>query len=139
VHITADSLIAALRRQGWRVTEPRRAVCQVVAESHAQHLTAPDITARLAGEVDQSTVYRTLEALEAAGILTHTHLGHGPSVYHLADGIPHQHLICEGCGAVIELDAAIVAEAMDRVTLETGFVADTSHFALSGRCRRCRD
>jgi Fur family ferric uptake transcriptional regulator len=137
--MTAETLIAALRERGWRLTEPRLAVCRLVAESHSQHLTAPAITASLAGEVDQSTVYRTLEALEAAGILTHTHLGHGPSVYHLADEAPHQHMICEVCGEVTELDAAVVAEALAAITRATGFVPDTSHFALSGRCRRCSD
>ncbi|HAX81117.1 MAG TPA: transcriptional repressor [Actinobacteria bacterium] len=135
--MTAETLIAALRERGWRITAARLAVCRVVAELHAEHLTAPGIAASLAGEVDQSTVYRTLEALEESGILSHTHLGHGPAVYHLADEDRHQHLICEVCGEVTELDAAVVGEALQAITRATGFFPDASHFALSGRCRRC--
>jgi Fur family ferric uptake transcriptional regulator len=139
VHITADELASALRKGGWRVTGPRLAVCRVVARSHAEHLTAAVVTARLSGQADQSTVYRTLEALEEAGVLTHTHLGHGPSVYHLTDEALHQHLVCEICGEATELDGAVVTEAMKAITVATGFVPDTSHFALSGRCNRCAD
>ena len=48
-------------------------------------------------EVHLSTVYRTLDSLEKLGIVEHTHVGHGPAVYHV--GVTHQHLVCEECGA----------------------------------------
>jgi Fe2+ or Zn2+ uptake regulation protein len=60
-------------------------------------------------------------------------------VYHLTDEAPHQHLVCETCGEATELDGAVVAEALQAITVATGFVPDTSHFALSGRCNRCAD
>jgi Fe2+ or Zn2+ uptake regulation protein len=137
VHISADDLIDALRNGGLRVTASRLAVCRVIARSHAEHLTAAAITASLSGTADQSTVYRTLEALETAGVLTHTHLGHGPSVYHLADETPHQHLVCERCGVAVEIETGHLTEALAVVTATTGFVVDSGHFALSGLCRRC--
>lgn len=139
MHVTTDDLIAALRRAGLRATVSRRAVCRVIAESHAEHLTAATITARLVGEADQSTVYRTLEALESVGVVTHTHLGHGPSVYHLADAAPHQHLVCSSCGAAIELHPDDFDRAFAVVRDRTGFVLDPGHFALSGRCPRCAE
>ena len=40
MHIEADDLLAALRRAGLRITAPRRAVCEILAESHDEHLTA---------------------------------------------------------------------------------------------------
>ena len=52
--------------------------------------------------VDVSTVYRTLDTLEQLGIIDHTHLAHGPAIFHLADG-DHQHLVCERCGRVEEV------------------------------------
>lgn len=141
VHITADDLTTALRAQGMRITAPRRAICSVVAQSHDEHLDAPTIHARVATElgtpVDQSTVYRTLDALEEAGLLAHMHLGHGPSVYHLAEEAPHQHFVCATCGTTVAVpSSAIDAWAAD-IRRQTGFVIDPSHFALSGSCADC--
>jgi len=137
MHLDADQLVAALRTAGLRATAPRRAVCRVIAEHHDRHLTPAAIGELLAGQVDQSTVYRTLEALESAGVLRHTHLGHGPSVYHLADEPAHQHLVCIECGVTIQVDLNDLRELLDAIASRTGFVPDPAHFAVSGRCARC--
>jgi Fur family ferric uptake transcriptional regulator len=141
VHITADTLVAALSERGYRITKARRAVCAVVAAAHDEHLSAADIYQRsreMSGaRLDRSTVYRTLEALEDGGLLSHSHLGHGPSVYHLAEDAAHQHLICRRCGVTVTLpeeEAGLLASA---ITDSTGFVADLNHFALSGLCADC--
>jgi Fur family ferric uptake transcriptional regulator len=141
VHITAQHLIGALSDRGYRITKARRAVCEVLSKSHDEHLSAADIY-ELAREttgarLDRSTVYRTLEALEDAGVLAHSHLGHGPSVYHLSEDAGHQHLICRSCGATVTLHEAEAALLARRITESTGFVPDPNHFALSGLCADC--
>lgn len=141
MHIAVDDLVAALRRRGLRVTRPRRAVCAVLAASHGEHLSAPLIYERTASEagvsVDQSTVYRTLETLEDAGLITHTHLPAGASVYHLADEPPHQHLVCVECGLTLALPEDQIEEFVAEVRAKIGFVLDPTHVALSGRCAAC--
>jgi Fur family ferric uptake transcriptional regulator len=141
VHIDAEHLIGALSERGYRITNARRAVCEVVAASHDEHLSAADIydlaRATTGARLDRSTVYRTLEALEDAGVLAHSHLGHGPSVYHLAEDAGHQHLICRNCGATVTLPEADAALLARRITETTGFVPDPNHFALSGLCADC--
>ena len=136
MHIAADDLIGALRASGLRATAPRRAVCEVIARHHGEHLTAAAILER--APVDQATVYRTLDALEQAKVLTHTHLGHGPSVYHLADDPPHHHIVCSRCGATAEVPDADLATAVERVGDTTGYRVEPGHFALSGLCPHCR-
>jgi Fur family ferric uptake transcriptional regulator len=141
VHIAADDLVAALSGRGYRITNARRAVCEVVASAHDEHLSAADIydRARQASgtRLDRSTVYRTLEALEESGLLAHSHLGHGPSVYHLAEDAGHQHLICRNCGATVTLPETEAALLARKITESTGFVPDPNHFALSGLCADC--
>lgn len=136
MHVTADDLIAALREAGLRATAPRREVCEVIAQHHGEHLTAAAIVERV--QVDQATVYRTLDSLEQAGVLTHTHLGHGPSVYHLADDPPHHHIVCSRCGATAEVPLRDLGPAVDRVGESTGYRVEPGHFALSGLCPHCR-
>jgi Fur family ferric uptake transcriptional regulator len=141
VHITADKLIMALSAEGYRITNARRTVCEVVAAAHDQHLSAAGIydqaRAQAGTRLDRSTVYRTLEALEDAGLLTHSHLGHGPSVYHLTEDAGHQHLICLRCGRTLTMPEEDTKKLIDSIAGSTGFILDASHFALSGLCVDC--
>jgi Fur family transcriptional regulator, ferric uptake regulator len=141
VHIEAQDLIEVLSERGFRITRARQAVCVVVAASHDRHLTAADIyrlaRAQAGTRVDRSTVYRTLDALQETGVLVHSHLGHGPSVYHLADDAGHQHLVCRICGDTLTLPEDETTRFAEAITRATGFHPDLSHFALSGLCARC--
>jgi Fe2+ or Zn2+ uptake regulation protein len=133
----AEEMVAALRAAGLRVTRPRRAVCAVLAESGADHLTAAGIAARVGGRVDLSTVYRTLEALEELGLVEHVHLGHGAGAYHLAPKSPHHHLVCEACGRTVDVPIGDLESAIESVTAPLGFVPDAAHFAIVGHCSEC--
>ena len=141
VHVTADDLIDALRRAGLRITAPRRAICEVIAAGHDDHLTAPGILEvarhRSEAKIDQSTVYRTLEALEEAGVVAHGHLGHGASVYHLAEQASHQHIVCERCGRTAAIAEEHLVGFLTEIRERTGFDPDPTHFALSGLCPEC--
>lgn len=136
--LTVDDLISELKEAGLRLTEPRRAVCEVLAASPDAHLTPVEIlerARRLAGRpIDPSTVYRTLDAFAGAGLVRHVHLGHGPGVYHLDTGQEHHHLVCEVCGRVVDVPLSEFSDLMRHLEHEYGFVADGLHFALSGRC-----
>ena len=138
-HVTADSLTAALRSVGLRVTKPRRAICEVLAAAHDDHLSAVDLHERAevaAGSpIDQSTIYRTIDALEAAGFVQHVHLGHGPAIVHLKGATDHHHLVCEVCGRAVDVPFQEVTDAISGVAAEYAFDVDSVHFALIGRCR----
>jgi Fur family ferric uptake transcriptional regulator len=137
VDASAGDLIQGLRDAGMRITASRREVCAVLADAPGAHLAAAEIVARVAEPVDTSTVYRTLEALEGIGLVTHTHMGHGPGVYHVAPTPTHHHLVCESCGVAVDIPARSLREAVATVTEPHGFVADATHFAIVGRCRSC--
>ena len=131
-------MLSLLRARGDRVTASRRAVIEaLLAGDH--HVTADEIVARVARnhpEVHRATVYRTLDRLEEVGVITHVHLGHGPSTFHLNDR-PHHHAVCSVCGAVVEVPLAALDGLADRLRAEHGFELSPQHFALSGRCRTC--
>jgi Fur family ferric uptake transcriptional regulator len=137
----AEQMIEALRAQGLRITQARRVVCRVLAASRNAHLSAADISDRVNAlhglSVNQSTVYRTLETLEASGLVQHTHMGHGALVYHLTDEPPHQHLVCVDCGSTTAVPESELSHFFDAISQRTGFVPDPTHVALSGRCSGC--
>jgi Fur family transcriptional regulator, ferric uptake regulator len=134
---TAEPLLAELRRRGQRLTVGRRAVVAIVAADDG--LSAEEIAARVQEahpEVHPSTVYRTLETLEDAGLVRHVHLGHGPARWQLADD-PHHHLVCEDCGAVLRVPREFFDEMRHRIHDRYGFSVEFAHFATVGRCRHC--
>lgn len=143
MHIAPETLLDALRGQGLRITNARRAVCTIIAGRHGDHLTAAAILEEVQSNpnttADQSTVYRTLDALEEAGLLAHSHLGHGAAVYHLASEAAHQHVVCSECGATAEVPAAGLSEWLDQLQTTTGYTVDPTHFAVMGVCPACQE
>ena len=129
---------ADLRARGYRLTPQRQLVLQAVAE--LGHATPDDIVTavrRTATSVNISTVYRTLELLEELGLVTHTHLGHGPPTYHAATDDDHVHLVCRVCGTVTETAPGLVDGVVAELLEAEGFRADVGHLAIFGTCRNC--
>jgi Fur family ferric uptake transcriptional regulator len=133
-----DLALATLRRRGERVTEPRRAVLRALA-GLPNHPTAEQVVAAVEagdGDVHRATVYRTLETLTGLGIVTHVHVGHGGTAYHLDDRV-HLHAQCRGCGHVVDVPADLLDAVSARLQDVAGFHLDPAHVALSGRCSLC--
>ena len=133
-----EAILERLRARGGRVTSQRRAIITALfAEEH--HLTADriaEVVQERLPDVHLSTVYRVLEALEDEGVLEHVHLGHGRAVYHRRD-LDHEHVVCDRCGAVGELDPATMARLSAEVERRSGFSLGHQHFGLEGRCAAC--
>lgn len=131
-------ILSEVRAAGGRMTTARRALVSALLAAPG-HVTADDLAEAVQRDhpdVHRSTIYRTLDALEQMGIVDHVHLGHGRAVYHLADD-PHQHLVCEVCGAVTEAPDELFASLATRLRDEYGFAIRPNHFAVLGRCRGC--
>ncbi len=134
-----DDLVGRLRARGVRVTSARRALLAALVDAENHHLDAQDLSAavqRAVPDVHLSTIYRSLDSLEELGLVDHVHFGHGRAIYHLADE-PHQHLLCEVCGAVVEVPDDVFAELTSTLERAYGFTIRPHHFAVIGRCRVC--
>lgn len=132
-------ILDQLSARGMRRTSARQAILEALLGSQ-EHVTAEDIAAevnRRFPSVDVSTVYRTLDTLEQVGIIEHTHLSHGPAIFHLAED-DHQHLVCESCGRVHEVLPEKLEPLLDAIRAEFDFDVDRRHFALVGLCGACR-
>jgi Fur family ferric uptake transcriptional regulator len=133
-----DRILDQLRANGGRITTARRALVTVLLETD-RHVTADDLAEavqRSHPDVHLSTIYRCLDALEELGIVDHVHLGHGRAVYHLLDE-PHQHLVCEACGYVIEAPDEVFAPLAKKLAADYGFTLRPNHFAVLGSCAEC--
>ena len=130
---------AALRARGLRLTEQRRAILAEVlaAEGHISPTSVYErVRAQLPG-VNPSTIYRTLEALEESGVLTHAHISSGAEYHRAAEG-DHVHLKCRLCGGEDALSSEEATPIEALIRRARGFEADLTHFAIWGLCAGCR-
>ncbi len=128
-----------VRASGRRMAMQRRLVLEAL-ERTRHHTTAEEISTRIRAthpQVDPSTVYRNLEALEELGLVTHTHLYDRVIRWHRADIERHGHLVCRSCGAEQEVPLTTPAGLDNRLRKEHGFEPDLAHSAIVGIYRRC--
>jgi Fur family ferric uptake transcriptional regulator len=133
-HQPLDDILDRLRARGERITTPRRAVIELLSNTH-EHLTVDDIATRLHvvhPSIAPSTVYRTLETLQEWGMVEKIHRGQGATFFHLAQ--THQHLVCEECGRVTDIPAHELDDLVARLREQYAFELQPSRFALLGRC-----
>ncbi len=131
-----------LREQGLPVTRQREAVAEVVFASEG-HQSVEEIEGRLRerGEkTGKATVYRTLEMLVKSGLVAERDFGEGFKRYeHLFGQMPvHGHMICEECGAVVEIQEAELKRLQDRIAEEHGFVPSRYRLEIYGLCAECQ-
>jgi Fur family ferric uptake transcriptional regulator len=133
-------LIDRARKCGVRVTRQRAIIMQALCELDG-HASAEEVHKRVTlhrRDVDLSTVYRTLERLRDLRILSQTDLGRGCAEYEMVTDQPHHHLVCQGCGRVMELDGAYLNPIADAVRRDFNFEPVLDHFAIFGLCRECQ-
>jgi len=131
--------VSKLIEQGYRLTPQRMMILSAIENSH-DHISAEEIYTQVAAKyphVNISTVYRTLDLLKELGLVTETNLGEGRVRYHPADKGHHHHLVCQECGAIIDLDESVLSSLKSVLLREYKFSADLRHLAIFGRCTNC--
>ena len=136
---TVEDVLTLVREHGGRVTTTRRLLLEALFEGPG-HRTAEELAEQVqadAPDVALSTVYRNLDELEKLGVVVHSHLGHGPATYHLAEGA-HCHFVCQECGTAVEAPDELFRSLAEAARVRYGFELDIRHFAILGRCAACR-
>src|SRR3954471_22410952 len=132
-----DDIRAELRGRGLRAT-PQRLAVHGALQGLARHATAEEVLQRDHGTVpgvSLPTVYAALELLADLGLASRVHAGRAVRYDPRAD--PHHHLVCDACGAVVDLDAEVdLGPALDRLRA-TGAVPTGAEVLVRGRCAGC--
>ena len=115
-----------LRKVGLKVTLPRVKILQILenADRGTQHMSAEDVYRALltAGEdVGLATVYRVLTQFETAGLVTRHNFETGHSVFELAKGEHHDHMVCMESGDVVEFNDPIIEQRQREIADQHGF------------------
>ena len=139
IHDIAERKLATINQ---RYSSRRRRL--VEALDRADHpLIATDIVA-VDDDLPQSSVYRNLAVLEAAGVVVKVLTNGDRAAFELAEELKghHHHLVCVQCGLVLDIDVPNEVEHMldtgvaDLVS-RAGFVLVGHRLDLMGRCKNC--
>jgi Fur family ferric uptake transcriptional regulator len=128
-----------LHARGLRWTPQRRVLIDVLSRSNG-HVTGAEVVERCRAvdpATTPSTVYRTLDVLEALGIVRHAHGADGREEFHVLPDAEHGHLHCLGCHETWEIEAAEAAAMVSALRSERGFAVELSHLSIAGLCRDC--
>lgn len=138
-------LRAVLRGFGLRYSKPREAILSYFGERD-MHVSAEHLYLELKkrGEnLSLSTVYLNLGVLKSAGLVREFSGVGGEALYDSNVG-PHHHLICKGCGAILDLPEVAVSEVPLKALLKmhaeeaSGWQIDEPNLDLHGLCPACQ-
>jgi Fe2+ or Zn2+ uptake regulation protein len=142
---SSDRLEWALKRcelSHVRMTCVRAAILAFLSEQRKPvELDAISQAPGVKGECDSTTVYRTLMVFKDADLVRCVGTVRKTSHFVLSmPGDASHFLVCERCGAVVELDLApSVLAGLERLALEHGFAASGQCMDLHGVCRACEE
>jgi Fur family ferric uptake transcriptional regulator len=137
-----EELMEELREAGLRCTAPRLRLIRALA-GLPRHFSAEEALRALnagPGEpVSRATLYRFLGQLERLGVLRRAQLAEGHGHYEIAEGRPeHCHLVCAGCGRVVEVPSAPLTRRVGRLAQDQGFAARPLAIEITlAQCDHC--
>ena len=136
----SNQIVQALDAGGYRLTGPRRAVADLIAE-YDGHFTAAELetaarTRRLG--ISRATLFRALDLLTELGVVERLDLPTGEHAYVPCARSHHHHVICSRCGRTAEVEDSGVGEAVAEIERRSGYRVDTHRLELFGLCRHCQ-
>jgi Fur family ferric uptake transcriptional regulator len=134
---------------GYRITAGREAIIDTLAATH-DHLSAEDVYSRIHARfpnVGLTTIYRTLDMLAQAGLVSRFDFGDGKSRYELTQGPKgehhHHHLVCTECKRVIDYtdfiddELELLRRTEKGLSQKYNFRIDNHMIQFYGVCKDC--
>jgi len=135
-----EDWLTHLQAGGYRLTRPRRAVVETLANSQCA-LDATeiyDLARKRYPSLGLVSVYRTLDRLEETGLIQRVHHPDGCQAF-IAGFTGHQHLlICRRCGKTSFFEGDDLAPLFDRVSQDSGYTIQEHWLQLFGLCQDCQ-
>lgn len=127
-------------RNGCKNTKSRKAVVGVLRKAKAP-VSAYEIFTCIKEQgqtVNLSTVYRTLELLEAKGLASKTMMNSGKARYELVGNGHRHHLICTYCSKIVPIGSCPLESVEKDIKKETRFDITGHKLELYGICPECK-
>jgi Fur family peroxide stress response transcriptional regulator len=134
-----EKLLSLSKEKGLKLTPQRMVIFRILSESN-QHVTVDQVYQKASAEypmLSPATVYRNMEQMVDAGLLTRLDLG-GSSMRYDTNLDEHHHFVCSKCGKVSDVYLEDIQYKMDanRSHLEKAKI-NSLDLHLQGICEEC--
>jgi Fur family ferric uptake transcriptional regulator len=132
-------LLLYLGERGLKQTRQREAILDVFL-SAGGHLSNEEVFQAVRerhSNIGYTTVYRTMKLLCGAGLANERHFDDGVTRYEI-DHQHHDHLVCVGCGKIIEFECEAIEASQKEIAERHGFRILRHRHELYGHCADCR-
>ena len=130
----------ALNASGMRFTNQRALILEIIRQGEG-HPDADEVY-RQAREkqpnLSLSTVYRTLRMFKESGLVKEVHFDESHHHYEVKAPLEHHHLVCLGCGRVIEFQYPLSRYVKRNVPEAKDFDVSDTEIHMKGYCPECR-
>lgn len=136
----ADAL-QTLSAAGLRNTTQRSLVLDIIRRGQ-RHLDADEVhrqAKRKQPRISLSTVYRTLQKLKGLGLIEELHFDEAHHHYEIKPPTEHHHLLCLGCGKVIEFKYPLARLVKKNAIEAKDFEITGSEVRMTGYCADCQE
>jgi Fur family ferric uptake transcriptional regulator len=126
--------------KGRAVTSQRQLLLDLIKRAGG-HINAKELYTRAVGKnrsISLATVYRNLRLFKELGLIEERRLGEVYCSYEMKESPGHQHLVCKGCGRVIEFDSPLLRKLVDELQHDHGFNLTKIELYMEGYCQRCK-
>jgi len=135
-----ERFLQFLRGRGQRVTGERLALFDEIFSQHG-HIDAEALLGAMKArglKISRATVYRNLDLLVESGLARKQRLGSRGFLYeHVHGGQQHDHLVCTGCGRVVEFVSPGIAALQAEICRAHGFQPMRHTLQIAGLCNGC--
>jgi Fur family ferric uptake transcriptional regulator len=138
-----EALSLAIEEKGLRHSRQRDVIARAFF-AMGGHVPVDTLASRARQEdphISVATVYRTMKLLAECGLAVPRDFGDGRARYEPAThrhGNAHDHLVCTGCGTIVEFESHRVEALQLRLARRHGFEVHRRHVELYGLCAACR-
>lgn len=130
----------ALNKGGVRVTSQRELILEIIRRGKG-HLDADEVYRQARAErpnISLSTVYRNLQLFKRLGLVEEVDFDATHHHYEMKPSSEHYHMVCLGCGRVVEFSCPLSRYVKRNVPEAGDFEITDIKAQISGYCSRCR-
>ena len=128
-----------LRARGVQVTAQRLAVLRAVSgQPHTSADGVAEIVRSEIGAISRQSVYDALAMLVEVGLVRRIQPVGSPALFEDRVADNHHHLVCRGCGSVVDVDCAVGSAPCLVAVDDQGYEIDEAEVAYWGRCPACQ-
>jgi len=126
---------------GRPLTVQRQLLLELLRDAD-KHIDAKELYRRASvrdESISLATVYRNLNLFKQLDLIDERRLGKVRCYYEIKQATEHEHLVCHGCGKIIEFKSPLVGMLIDAVRREHGFNVTKAQLCLEGYCAECEE